>query len=158
MKLSTIEDAIGQRAFQDIRVKTMINIMHTASCISVDKSRVLRPLGLSTQQFNVLRILRGIHPTVASMHYIAERMIDQTSNASRIVDKLVDKGWVDRKVCPKDRRQVEVTITEAGLDYVEQASQVMEAGIREFEGFSEMELDTLNTSLDMIRNHLNTTI
>lgn len=155
---TTIEEAIGQRSFQDIRVKTMINIMHTASCISVDKSRILRPFDLTTQQFNVLRILRGMHPAVASMHAIAERMIDQTSNASRIVDKLIEKGWAERKSCPMDRRQVEVSITEAGLSCVQLASEAMENGIREFEGFSDHELEALNKTLDLIRNHLNTSI
>ncbi len=76
---------------------------------------MLKPFKITTQQYNVLRILRGQHPNPASINLIIERMLDKMSNASRIVDKLVAKKLADRKVCPEDRRMVDVLITDKGI-------------------------------------------
>ncbi|MCO6484228.1 MAG: MarR family transcriptional regulator [Saprospiraceae bacterium] len=156
--MKTIEQAIHQKHFADLRVKTDINLMYTSSMLSAEKVRMLRPMGLSPQQFNILRILRGVAPAAVSIRYLAERMIDQTSNASRLVDKLVEKAWVDRKICPEDRRQVEVRITEAGMARVGEASEVIARGMTPFDCFSEKEMGFLNELLDRLRNHLNPTI
>lgn len=153
--MKTIEEAIHQRQFADLREKTDVNISHTASCLSAAKTRLLRPLDLTPQQFNILRILRGIRPDAVSMRYLADRMVDQTSNASRLVDKLVEKGWVDRKTCPFDRRQVEVRITEEGLDKVALASEAIRIGQEPFDALLEEEMKALNHILDKLRNHLN---
>jgi len=67
------------------------------------------------QQFNLLRILKGQHPQPASVNLLIERMIDKSSNASRIVEKLRMKNFVERKTCPNDRRQVDVLITDTGI-------------------------------------------
>lgn len=153
--MKTIEEAIHQRRFADLHVKTDVNISHTASCLSAIKSRLLRPLDLTPQQFNILRILRGKGPQAVSIRYLAERMVDQTSNASRLVDKLVDKGWVDRKTCPSDRRQVEIRITDSGLEQVALASEAIRQGQKAFEALDDAEMQSLNRILDKLRNHLN---
>jgi DNA-binding MarR family transcriptional regulator len=74
-----------------------------------------RPYGITPQQYNILRILRGSAPQPCSVRMLTERMLDKNSNASRLVDKLLEKALVERKECPNDRRQVEVTITQKGL-------------------------------------------
>ena len=150
--MKTIGEAIYQKQFPNNQVKADINIVYTASWLTVDKTRVLRPHKISVQQFNILRILRGLHPQVASLRYLAERMIDQTSNASRLVDKLFLNGLVDRKECPNDRRQVEITITEKGLVVVEEASNDIQKNLKNFANVTDEELELLNDILDKIRN------
>jgi DNA-binding MarR family transcriptional regulator len=83
--------------------------------ISDEISCALHPYGLSIQQFNVLRILRGCEEKPASLQYITSRMIHKTSNTTRIVDRLLEKKLVDRKPCAENRRMVEINITKAGL-------------------------------------------
>ncbi len=147
-----LEDAIQQKHFPDIHIKADINIMFTASWLANLKSRALKPYGISWQQFNILRILKGCQPKPASVRYLAERMIDQTSNASRLVDKLVQKNLVVRKVCPEDRRQVEITLTDHGRTELEKASAAMEGDLRQQLSHLTLEEATqLNGLLDKIR-------
>lgn len=151
--MKTIEQAIQQREFSNPFVKAEVNILYTASWISAERARALRPLDLTMQQFNVLRILRGVHPGLVSLRYVAERMIDQTSNASRLVDKLLQKGLVVRRECPQDRRQVEIAITQEGLQRVAEASEVMSKFFYVPFSATDEELLLLSNILDKIRNH-----
>lgn len=147
-----LEDAIQQKHFPDVHLKMDINIMFTASWLANIKSRALKEFGISWQQFNILRILKGCHPKPASVRYLAERMIDQTSNASRLVDKLVLKKLVDRNVCPEDRRQVEITLTDHGMQEVGRASLELEGGVKSYlHHLTEEEATQLNALLDKIR-------
>ena len=151
--MKTIEQAIHQKEFSNSFVKAEVNILYTASWISAVRSRALRPLDLTVQQFNVLRILRGVYPGSVSLRYVAERMIDQTSNASRLVDKLLQKGLVVRKECSQDRRQVEIGITPDGLQRVAEASEVMSGSFSIPFPATDEELLLLSDILDKIRNH-----
>ncbi len=94
----------------------LLNVYFTSSWFAVQTTRTLKPYRLTLQQYNVLRILRGQHSKPASVGLIQERMLDKSSNASRLIDKLVLKRLVDRKTCPSDRRQMEIRITQKGLD------------------------------------------
>lgn len=134
-----------------MRVKSDVNITFTASWLMVEKTRVLRPFGLTMQQFNVLRILKGAKEGPVSIRYITERMIDKASNASRLVDKLVEKEWVLRKICPMDRRQVEVSISPEGVSILENASQAVRNSQVVFNTLSDQEMELLNHLLDKIR-------
>ena len=89
--------------------------MRLGQFISDEISCALHPYGLSIQQFNVLRILRGCEEKPASLQYITSRMIHKTSNTTRIVDRLLEKKLVDRKPCAENRRMVEINITKVGL-------------------------------------------
>ena len=150
--MARLEEAIHQKAFADERIKVDIKIMFTASWLATIKARALKDMGISWQQFNILRILKGAHPRPATVKYLAERMIDQTSNASRLVDKLVDKKMVTRTICPHDRRQVEINLTEKGMDDVATASEVLESGLRaQLNHLSVEEAMHLNQLLDKIR-------
>lgn len=95
--------------------RVMVNLMYTSNWIADSQMRVLKPFGLTLQQYNVLRILRGQHPNPVKVSDITERMLDKMSNASRLVDKLVAKKLVLRTECPSDRRAVDVVITDQGL-------------------------------------------
>lgn len=93
----------------------VVQSMRLGQFMSDEICCALHPYGLSIQQFNVLRILRGCKEKPASLQYITSRMIHKTSNTTRIVDRLLEKKLVDRKPCAENRRMIEINITQAGL-------------------------------------------
>ena len=148
-----LEEAIQQPKFNSESSKAGINLLYTASWMSTAMTRVLKPYGISWQQFNIMRILRGQKECPASLKLISERMIDKMSNTSRLVDKLVSKGLVQRDTCPEDRRQVDIRMTADGEAILEQASRQMEAFVSEVFGhFGQDELQTLNDLMDKLRS------
>lgn len=113
----SIETDIKQTApFRTPYHRLLVNLIYTSNWISNSQTHLLKPFKLTLQQYNVLRILRGQHPNPIKVADITERMLDKMSNASRLVDKLVAKQLVVRTECPSDRRAVDVTITEKGLE------------------------------------------
>ncbi|MFQ5447919.1 MAG: hypothetical protein ACE5FF_13405 [Saprospiraceae bacterium] len=96
-----IEDEIKQSHFPNEFVKAHINVLYTAVWAGLAVSQSLKSFNISHQQFNVLRILRGRYPEPASIRDLTERMIDKSSNASRLVDKLVAKGLAVKKILLK---------------------------------------------------------
>lgn len=147
-----LEKAIQQKKFQSEHHKAHINILFTASWIHQQSLQALKPFNISWQQFNILRILRGMHPEPASVKLLTERMIDKMSNASRLVEKLKQKGLVERRSCESDRRQVDVVITEAGLDLLTQASKSMDAQLEQTQSrLSTEQAVQLNDLLDALR-------
>jgi len=95
-----------------------VNILFTSAWLENEHRQLLKPHGITLPQFNVLRILRGQKGNPISVMGVCERMIDKSSNASRLIDKLIERGFVKRTVCPQDRRQVDVVITEKGLSLI----------------------------------------
>lgn len=151
--LVRLEDEIKQSTFQSEGQKAYLNILFTSGWLSLRQAAAFRPYGLTLPQFNVLRILRGQHPRPATVAMLIERMLDKTSNASRIVDKLEEKKLVTRTVCPANRRAVDICITEAGLALLQ---HIDDSGLTDFRQSSlntltESELELLNQLLDKIR-------
>lgn len=147
-----IEEAIQQRKFKNSFLKAHVNILYTASCLNLHITHTLKPFGITMQQFNILRILRGMKGKPATVKLLTERMIDKTSNASRLVDKLVSKGLTDRRECPHDRRQVEIYITDAGLEKIAQATEAIDQMLAaEFSHLTESDAEHLSDLLDQIR-------
>lgn len=145
-----IEDAIQQKKFKNEQHKAHINLLYTAAWLGLHTARMLKPYGITTQQFNILRILRGLHPEPATVKLLTERMIDKMSNASRLVDKLLAKGLVERFECPSDRRRVDIRITDTGLDLLSKASAQVDGMAFEF-NLSDEDAKILNRILDEIR-------
>lgn len=147
-----IEDEIQQKKFKSEYQKAHINILFTAAWLNQQNQQILKPLGISSQQFNILRILRGMHPQPASIKLLTERMIDKMSNASRLVDKLLAKDLVQRNESGADRRRVDVVITDKGLQILEKASIAVEDSLhQEMAKLSEEEATLLNELLDQLR-------
>ena len=147
-----IEEAIQQKKFRSEFIKADINIMFTCSWLSLIKKQLLADFKISWQQFNLLRILKGQHPNPSPLKNLSERMIDRTSNTSRLVDKLVDKGYAIRTTCPEDRRRVDIIISDKGVELVDEASKVIEEGLTIImKRLSEDEAKTLNNLLDKLR-------
>lgn len=133
--------------------KTLLNVMYTQNVISEKFNEILKPFDLSPEQFNVLRILRGQKGKPANMSMIQERMIAKTSNTTRLVDKLLLKELVLREVCPNNRRKMEITITEKGLELLLQLDPLVEAHERSFsQNLTVAELELLNELLEKFRN------
>lgn len=147
-----IEDEIRQKKFASEYQKLHVNVLFTAAWLGQRTTKVIKPFGISQQQFNILRILRGMHPKPATIKLLTERMIDKMSNASRLVDKLVQKGLVIRTEAELDRRRVDVQITTQGLSVLQEASQAVDAAIHnEVQNLSAAEAAQLNALLDRMR-------
>lgn len=110
-----LEEEIAQRKFRNERHKVAVNILYTYGWLSALHSGIFKQHGITTQQFNVLRILRGQHPAPTTIKHIKLRMLDKMSDASRIVEKLRQKALVVRHISEHDRRHVDVFITKKGL-------------------------------------------
>ncbi len=146
-----IEKAIKQKSFGSELEKAVINILYTSSWISYDQVHILKKFDLSMQQYNILRILKGQHPNTATVNLLIDRMIDKSSNASRIVEKLRVKELVSRVECPKDRRRVDIAITEKGLKIVALATQEMQHLEILTDALTVNEAKQLNSLLNKIR-------
>ena len=133
--------------------KTLLNVMYTQNVISEKFNELLKPVDISPEQVNVLRILRGQKGKPANMSMIQERMIAKTSNTTRLVDKLLLKELVLREVCPNNRRKMEITITEKGLELLLQLDPLVEAHEQSFsKNLTVAELELLNELLEKFRN------
>ncbi|UGU17090.1 MarR family transcriptional regulator [Sinomicrobium kalidii] len=147
-----IEDVIKTGTMHS-HSRTVINLVYTASEVGNRISETVKPYGISTQQFNVLRILRGQKGKPANLSTIQERMVSKMSNTTRIVDKLIDKGLVERIQCPKNRRKVEIFITGKGRDLLSEVNVVVANAEKEIvKHLSKQELESLNHMLDTLRS------
>lgn len=145
-----IEDEIKQKAFKDEYHKLVVNLKFTTGWLNGLHNKVLKCHGISLQQFNVLRILKGQYPEPSSLILIKERMLDKESNASRLIDKLESSGFTKRVQCPNDRRQVDITITEAGIRLLERLNPAVEE-VADIINLNVDEAKTLNNLLDKMR-------
>lgn len=149
--LMKLEDEIKQKKFQSEIHKLAVNIIYTHSWLASHQNELIGKYNLTTQQYNILRILRGQHPNPASINLLKERMLDKMSDASRLVERLRVKNLVERKNCEKDRRKAEVLITEKGLSLLKELD-IMEEKLKDtFSNISENEAKTANDILDRIR-------
>ncbi|GAA4374041.1 MarR family transcriptional regulator [Hymenobacter koreensis] len=147
-----IEEEIQQHTFRGPHQKALINLMFTANWMGLRQACAFRPYGITPPQFNVLRILRGQHPKPATVNLLIERMLDKTSNASRIVDKLEAKQLVTRTTCPSNRRAVDIRITDSGLDLLKQLDETVGQGHLGLHNLTEEEAAQLSALLDKIRD------
>ncbi len=150
-----IEDAIQQREFASTQQKLTMNIVYSAGLIGFLHLRFLREFDLTPQQFNVLRILRGQRGAKIGVNDISQRMLDPTSNASRIVEKLRVKQLITREICANDRRQAHVFITPSGLGLLERIDEKMRASNDLFDALTGEEITTMNNLLDKMRESAN---
>jgi DNA-binding MarR family transcriptional regulator len=154
-----LEEEIKQEKFKSEHHKLMINLLFTSSWLQRMQLSLMRPYDLTPPQYNILRILRGAKGELLNLGEITSRMIDRSSNTSRLIDKLVIKKWVSRKTCPDDRRQSEICITKEGLNVLEQLDKPIDSITEQFHFMSVKETKEVNEFLDQLRNqNLNQTI
>lgn len=134
--------------FKNNKVKALINIKYTANWLTSKEITFFKPYGISPQQFNILRILRGANQAV-KVQVVKERMIERAPNATRLMDKLCDKKLIERVRCEDDRRVVFVEINKKGLALLKKIDT--ELNIDFLNKLTEEEAKTLSNILDKIR-------
>ena len=147
-----IEEEIKQKSFENEYHKLIVNLKFTATWLGSFHNKIFKFNGISSQQFNVLRILKGQHPKPSSLILIRERMLDKDSNASRLIDKLEAAGFAKRVQCPNDRRQVDITITESGLALLKKINPQVEYLTKQIINLTEEEAKQMNDLLDKMRD------
>ncbi|MEZ4774140.1 MAG: MarR family transcriptional regulator [Bacteroidia bacterium] len=147
-----LEDAIKQKTpFKSVRQKLAVNIIYTHNWLTDLHKDVFKPYGITPQQYNVLRILRGQHPNPVSTCVIRERMLDRMSDVSRIVDRLVKKDLVIRRTCMEDKRLVDVFISESGMNLLSAVDDLNYQMDQVFSSLTNEEAEQLNDLLDKLR-------
>ena len=146
-----LEKEIFSTKFISQHQKASVNIVFTYNWLNSLIKAELEKFKITNQQFNILRILRGQYPTAATINILKERMLDKMSDASRIVDRLVQKELVTRTVNKKDRRAVDILITQKGLELLERIhiEEAMNDGLKS--NLSEDEAKQLGDLLDKFR-------
>lgn len=146
-----IEEEIYRVEFRNKNHKSAVNVIYTFNWLFEKHMELLKPFGLTIPQFNILRILRGQSPLPANIKLLKKRMMDKMSDASRLVEKLRIKGLVERRICDKDRRNVDVLITEAGLKLLKEIDRKENEFDKLTANLTSEEMDQLNYLLDKLR-------
>ena len=129
--------------------RTIIHLLLVNNKVNESITHALKPFEVSLQQFNVLRILRGQQGKPANLSTLNERMVSKMSNTTRLVDKLLLKGLVDRVVCESNRRKIEINITNKGRKALKLMDEViMKTEMELLQNFKEKDLEELNTLLN----------
>jgi MarR family 2-MHQ and catechol resistance regulon transcriptional repressor len=148
--MARIEEELLSK-FESEQQKAMLNVLFTANWLRSRQTAVYKPFGISPQQYNILRILRGAKGRM-NMNSVKDRMIDRAPNATRLTDKLIAKGLVERERCEEDRRVVYVRISPKGLELLARIDVVNRSDMKDLiERVSEAEAEWTNRALDHMR-------
>lgn len=146
------EEAIRQQKFGSPVQKALLNVQYTANWFRDLQRAVFKDLPIEPQHFNVLRILKGRHPHPVCPGDIKAVMLDKAPDVTRLVDKLVDLGWVVREVGAGDRRRVDIALTAKGLDQLEEISNTVKSHSKPLKGrLTDDEAEELSELLDKLR-------
>ena len=148
-----IEQDIQQKKFKTEKQKLIVNLMYTYHDTVSKIGDLFKAKEITRQQYNVLRILRGQHPNPVSINDLKTRMLDKMSDASRITDRLLSKGLVERKRCKTDRRAVDIKITEAGLNMLKELDPLVSDFEAKTVNLNDDEARQLNSLLDKLRKN-----
>jgi DNA-binding MarR family transcriptional regulator len=118
--MKKIEEEIQQKKFKTPYQKAVINLIYTANWLQNKHQGFLKAFGITGQQFNILRVLRGQHPKSISATELKSRMLDQNSDVSRLLDRLESKNLLHKKTCPNDKRASDIFITDQGLELLKE--------------------------------------
>jgi DNA-binding MarR family transcriptional regulator len=146
-----IEEEIKQPRFRDIHQKVAVNLLFTSNWLMARQQEFFKPFGITTQQFNILRILRGQHPNAISGVEIKGRMLDRNSDISRLLERLLKKDLVSKCQSENDKRAANVSITDKGLKLLDDIDKQLEAFENTHFKLTEAEADQLSSLLDKAR-------
>jgi DNA-binding MarR family transcriptional regulator len=147
----TLEKDISQRSFRNLKQKSMVNLIFTYHWVVEKIKSFLSEEDITLQQYNILRILRGSFPAPLSTLQIRDRMLDKMSDTSRIVDRLVVKGLVQKNTSKTDKRLVDVMITDDGRELLAKLDLHNDKLDNIVTSLTEGEMNTLNNLLDKLR-------
>lgn len=134
--------------FANNRIKALLNILYTANWISSYQNEFFKPYGISPQQYNILRILKGAGEPI-NVQLVKDRMIERSPNATRLMDKLCSKNYIERLACDYDRRVVKITITKEGHALLDAIPVNLNKEL--LKNLSEEEAEQLSNLLDKMR-------
>lgn len=146
-----IEEEIRQSKFRNAHHKAMVNLIFTSNWLTTKQSEQLKPHGITAQQFNILRILKGQHPQNISATSIKTRMLDKNSDISRLLDRMAAKGLIEKKISAVDKRAFDVTISKYGLDVLAAVDNYQREADA-FVGLTDTEAAQLSDLLDKCRD------
>ncbi len=149
----SIDKDINQSKFKSEHQKVVINIIYTANWLSEQNKKFFDKEDITSQQFNILRILRGAGEPISTLQ-IRQRMLDKMSDTSRIVDRLVVKGLVKKNTCENDKRMVDVNITTKGKKLLEKIDASEDEMNAVAGALNEADAKALNKLLDKMRKSL----
>lgn len=146
-----IEEEIRQsKKFKSPQQKAVINLIFTSNWLLNKQQDFFKPFGITAQQFNILRILKGQHPNSLSGTEIKSRMLDKNSDVSRMLDRLLLKNLIEKKTCPNDKRASDVFITQTGLELLDHLAK-SQRQIDQILQLSDDEAEILSNLLDKSR-------
>ncbi len=139
---------------QKIHATAYFNFLHTANWIELQVKGVLRPHDLTHAQFNILKILNGSHPVPLSANDIKERMIFKNPDVTRLIDRLVKKGFVVRAICADNRRKVDISISQLGMELLDDLFPKVRDAVKNFfeQQITVEEASELNRILDKMKD------
>lgn len=143
-----IEVEIKQTKFKSPIQKALLNLIYTSNWLQNKQQDFFKEYGITSTQFNILRILRGQHPASISATEIKSRMLDRNSDVSRLLDRLAIKKLVTKTTCPNDRRACDVSITQEGLDLLASIANTVDENILDL---TDQEAHLLSSLLDKCR-------
>jgi len=146
-----LEEEIKQSKFRNEYHKLAVNIMYSYGWLMNLQAKLFVKYDITGNQYNILRILRGQYPNPANVNLLKERMVDKMSDASRLVERLRVKKYVQRELCPNDRRRVNVSITQKGLDVLAEIDKLNDQYDALFKNLSIEESKVINDLLDKMR-------
>lgn len=148
----SLEEELQTTNFQNLQHKTALNVLFTSAWLRNRTQCIFKQFGLSSEQFNVLRILRGQFPKTLSLKEITARMLERNSNTTRIVEKLVNKALIQRDHSQEDKRELQIQITTQGLEVLSEIDACFEQDkTHEVPHLTQAECKTLNKLLDKMR-------
>ena len=149
-----LEQAIQQSSFTSNDQKLTLNFIYTYNNFKEDQKIFFKPYDITPQQYNVLRILRGAYPKPYTTSQVRDRMLDKMSDASRIVERLVKKGLVNRTITKSDKRLVDVVISDKGMALLNRIDQPLDIEMQStFTKFTKEERETFTNLLDKMRKN-----
>ena len=148
-----IENVIKSTTALSLNKKTLLNIIYTQNLLAENFSEILKKYDLSQEQYHVLDVLKSKNGEPANMFEIQEQMISKASNTTRLVDKLLLKGYIKREVCSKNRRKIDVFITDSGLKVLTDLKPIINIFEEKLsQNLSFKELEDLNFLLEKYRS------
>ncbi len=146
-----LEQEIKQTKFRNSQQKAVLNILFTSNWIQNKQKEFFEPYGITGQQYNILRILRGQHPNQISGSEIKSRMLDKNSDVSRLLDRLIGKQLILKSQCPSDKRATNVSISASGLDLLQKLDEHINISEKKIITLTNTEATQLNSLLDKCR-------
>ncbi len=146
-----LESEIKQSKFRNEKHKLAVNLIYSYSWLMNLQAKLFDKYNITGNQYNILRILRGQYPKPVTVNLLKERMVDKMSDASRLVERLRVKNYVKREICSNDRRRVDVSITQKGLELLGEMDKLNETYDSFFQNLTEDESNKINKLLDKMR-------